>query len=241
MTHPSPSELEQTFGQFFGSSLDENTCEILAIANIDRKTLDMESRLYRHKWFDYRTVHPTMATYLFAHHYNRAYGDIMGKCYDRSKRFMAAFKGKDVMACREVKSFWRLRQKADELGMRYDFFCREAMLWCTENGWKQPPRPAHVGSNNDLLIHASNMWELECRAKIQWSRSPRFTTSAFVGSPDQLAYEDQLAARIMQKAHPKFSLHAALYLHDAIRIEAALSRFPLTAINDAISLAQVCK
>lgn len=236
MTHPTPNEIEQTHGSFFGAALDLQSCDVLAIAKIDRKLLAADTRLYKYKWFDYRPMHPTLATYLLAHHFNRAYGDMMGQCYDVSKRFMVSFKGKDVMACREVKSFWKLRQRIDELGIRYDFFCREAMNWCCDNGWKQPPRPAHVASNDEMIVHITNLWELECRAKIQWARSPRYTAAAFVGAPDQLAYEDHLTARIMQRPVPKFSIHAALYLHDAMRIEAALAKLPASAISAAIEI-----
>jgi len=236
MSHPSPSEIEQTHGAFYGSALDPQSCEVLAIAKIDRKLLAGETRLYKYKWFDYRPLHPTLATYLLAHHYNRAYGDMMGQCFDHGKRFMVAFKGKDVMACREVKSFWKLRQRIDELGIRYEFFMREAMNWCTDNGWKQPPRPAHLASMDDMIIEITNRWEMECRGKIQWARSPRYTASAFVGAADQLDYEEHLAMRIMQRPVPKFSIHAALYLYDALRVETALARLPTQAVLDAIEM-----
>lgn len=234
MTHPAPTEVEATHGAFFGSALDANACEILAIANIDRKLLADEARLYQYKWFDYRPLHPTLATYLMAHHYNRAYGAFMGECFDHSKRFMAAFKGRDVMAAREKKSFWKLRQRIDELGIRYDFFVREAMKWCGDMGWKQPPRPAHLATNDDLMVHVANQWEIEQRAKIQWAHDPRYTAAEFIGAPDQLAYEEHICTRIMQRPLPKYSIHAALYIYDALRIETALARLPAQAVSDAI-------
>lgn len=233
MNHASPTDLAETFGPYYGSDLDWNSCEILAIAKIDRKLLNKETKLYGQKWFDYRNLHPTMATYLFAHYFNRAYGAFMGESFDHKKRFMAAFKGKDVMAAREVKSFWKLRQRVDEMGVRYDFFMREAMAWCGSRGWKQPPRPAHLATDDEVLLHVSNLWENEQRAKIQWAVSRRFRVENFVGAPDQIAYEQHLAQRIMERAHPKFSLHAALYLYEALRIETAIELLPPQAIADA--------
>jgi len=228
--------IEGIYGTFFGSSLTRQECEAFAIARIDAKLLKKEVGLYATKWFDYRPLHPTMATYLLAHHYNRAYGDFMKEALDYKKRFMAAFKGKDVMMAREVKSFWKLRQRIDELGIRYDFFCREAMAWCIDNGWRQPPRPAHVSTNDDLIVFVMNRWHEECQAKVQWAINPRYTAAQFVGAPDQVAYEAYLAEAIMKRAHPKFALHAALYHHDAVRIEAAIRIFPATAIDAAIEL-----
>jgi hypothetical protein len=228
--------IEDIYGPFYGSGLNHADCEALAIARIDRKDLNKEAELYALKWFDYRPLHPTMATYLFAHYYNRAYGDFMGENFDRKKRFMASFKGKDVMMAREVKSFWRLRARCDGLGMRYDFFCRHAMAWCGENGWRQPPRPAHVLTNADLIIYVMNRWEEETKAKIQWATHPRFMASNFTGAADQLAYEEHIVAAIMRRPQPKYALHTALYLHDALRIEAALAKLPTTAVADAIEM-----
>lgn len=228
--------IEGIYGPFFGSSLTHNECEAFAIARIDAKLLRKEAQLYTTKWFDYRPLHPTMATYLFAHHYNRAYGDFMKESLDYKKRFMAAFKGKDVMMHREVKSFWKLRQRIDELGIRYDFFCREAMAWCTDNGWRQPPRPSHVSTNDDLIVYVMNRWHEECQAKIQWAINPRYTASEFVGAVDQVEYENYLAAAIMRRAHPKYALHAALYQYDAVRVETAIRQFSVTALEDAIEL-----
>ena len=116
-----------TFGPYYASEIDFNTAEILAIQHIDRKLLAKETTLYQYKWFDYRPLHPTQATYLMAHYYNLSYGDFMSVCFDHRKKFMVGFKGKDFMNAREKKSFWKLRQKIDELGIRYDFFMREAM------------------------------------------------------------------------------------------------------------------
>lgn len=227
----------ECYGPFFGQELTTEECEVLAIANIDRKLLACETALYDQKWFDYRPLHPVMATYLCAHHYNRAYGDFMGQCFAHGKRFMVGFKGKDFMNAREKKSFWKLRQKIDELGIRYEFFLREAMNWCIENGWQQPPRPAHIVTNDEMIVEITNRWALECRAKIQFAVSPRFTTAQFVGGADQLAYEEYLMTSIMKKPHPKFALHAALYIYDALRIEAALINLPLSTIEEAIAFA----
>jgi hypothetical protein len=228
--------IDRIYGPFFGSSLTRDECEAFAIARIDNKLLSKEAELYGTKWFDYRPLHPTMATYLMTHHYNRAYGAFMKETLDHKKRFMAAFKGKDVMMHRDAKSFWRLRQRIDQLGIRYDFFCTEAMKWCANNGWRQPPRPAHVSTNDDLIIYVMNRWHEECQAKIQWAINPRYTASQFVGAVDQIDYERHLAEAIMKRPHPKYALHAALYLYDAVRIESAIRSFPTTALEAAIDL-----
>ena len=230
----SPTRAEQIFGSFYGSALDQDQCEVLAIANIDRKLLAAEPALFGKKWFDYRPLHPTAATYLFTHHFNRAYGDFVGEYFDHKRRFMKAFKGKDFMQAREKKSFWKARQKADELGVRYDFFVREAIGWCGENGWHQPPRPSHIATNPDILLHVANRWEVEQRTRMQWAKDPRYTAQEFAGAPDQIAYEEYLLGRLKSRPHPHYGLHAALYIFDALRIETALERMPEACVSQAI-------
>jgi hypothetical protein len=225
---------EETFGKFFGAEVGFEDCEVLAVQHIDHKILQAEARLYGYKWFDYRPMHPTVATYLMAHHYNRAYGNFMAVGFDMKKKFMSGFKKKDFFLSREKKSFWKLRQKIDELGIRYDFFCNEAMNWCLERGWRQPPRPAHISSNDEMIIDITNKWELECRARLQFALSPRYTIAEFIGAGDQIAYENWLASRIMQRQHAKYGLHAALYIHDAIRIETALRLFTPEEVTNAV-------
>lgn len=219
--------------QYYGSTTDRDHCEVLAIQYIDHKLLTAEARLYNLKWFDYRAMHPVLATYLFVHHYNSAYGTFMGQAYNMEKRFMNAFKGKDFMSAREKKSFWKLRQTVDELGIRYEFFMRAAMNWYHARGWTQAPRPQHVNSNAEMIVDVTNLWVEECRAKIQFATSPRYTAAAFVGGADQLAYEAFIVDQIGHRAHPKYALNAALYVFDALRIETAVRHFPTHVVADA--------
>jgi hypothetical protein len=227
---------------YFGSELDLAHAEILTIQNIDRKLIKPEAALFGRKWFDYRQLHPAQATYLMVHHFNRFYGEFVGKALNRDRRFIQAFKGKDFMLTRERLSFWRLRQKIDELGMRYDFFLRFAMDWYIARGWgKQapnPPRPAHVSTNDELIVDASNAWVRECRAKIQYAASPRFHVTNWCAAVDQCAYEAFLIEQIKQRPHPHFSLASALYSVGHLRIEAAVEHFEAQQLADAIDFCQ---
>jgi hypothetical protein len=226
---------------YYGSELDFESCEIITLQCIDARLLRAEPALYERKWFDYRQLHPVQATYLMVHFYNRAYGDFLGVAVDRKRRFTAAIKGRDFMLARDRRSFWRLRQKIDELGIRYDFFLRHAMNWLLANGWskgcKQAPRPQHL-LGDELIIDVANAWARECRASIQFCESPRFAADAWVGAPDQIAYERWLVDQISRRAHPKFGLHAALYVSGTLRIEAALAHFPLHTVSEAIDYCQ---
>lgn len=239
MTQPAPSAaLPETY---FGAQTSHEHCEVLAIQHIDRRVLALEVGLYEKKWFDYRLLHPVQATYLMTHHYNRAFGNFIGVALDTKRRFTAAFKGKDIMAHREKLSFWKLRQKIDELGMRYEFFLREAMKWHLARGWGKgslnPPRPCHLTGNDEMILDICNAWSAECKAKIQYARDPAFHASAFTGSAAQLAYEQFLVAQIAQRRNPMYALHAALYVLDVLRVETAIEHFGAETVAQA---AQYC-
>lgn len=232
MTHPT----QVTGVNFFGAEVTFDQCEILAVQNIHPKLLKGEAALFKTKWFDYRPFHPTMATYMAVHYYNRAYGFFMASAMDHKKRFMAGFKGKDFMLSREKQSFWKMRQQIDQVGIRYDFFLMEAMKWCIENGWRQPPRPAMIATNADMIVHITNLWQHELRTRIQWAVADRYRASMFAGTPDQLAYEEHIVSNIAKKAHPKYALSSALYTYDALRIEEAIRNFPCEAISEAMTI-----
>lgn len=239
MHTPAPSAAPPE--SYYGADTDHQRCEVLAIQHIDRRVLTLEAGLYEKKWFDYRPLHPVQATYLMTHHYNRAFGDFIGIALDTKRRFTAAFKGKDIMAHREKLSFWKLRQKIDELGMRYEFFLREAMKWHLARGWGRgslnPPRPCHLTGNDEMILDICNAWSAECKAKIQYAKAPTFSVSTFTGSAGQLAYEAHLIGQIAQRRNPMYALHAALYIFDALRVEVAIRHFGPETVAQA---AQYC-
>lgn len=235
LTFPDIPKYADWFGYFLGHDLDLLHAELLAIQHIPTKLLKAESELMRKKWFDYRRMHPTKATYLLAQTYNRAYQQCMVVMKDRSGQFMRGFKGIDFMESRERLAFWRLRQLIDVLGIRYDFFLRKAMDWHIEAGWLQPPRPAHIGANSDLVTDIMLAWEEECEARIQYPRDTRYKAANFFGHVDQLDWENWLVEQIKVRRHPQYALHGALYVEGVLRIEKAIECFDARVLEMAIS------
>jgi hypothetical protein len=233
-TPPDSPKLTEWFGFFYGHDLGLLHAELLAIQHIPAALLKKEAALYRVKWFDYRRMHPTKATYLLAQCYNRAYQDCMSVMRDRSGKFMRGFKGMDFMESRERLSFWRLRQLIDSLGIRYDFFLRRAMTWHIEAGWLQPPRPSHLATNQDMITDVMMAWEEECAARIQFPKDTRYKVANFFGHVDQLDWETHLVAQIKTRRHPQYSLHASLYIEQTLRIETALREFDERVVRAAI-------
>ena len=222
------------FGYFYGHDLTFLHAEHLAIKNITDSLLKKEIELTETKWFDYRRMHPTKATYLCAREYDRAYRDMLVTINDISGKYKRGFKGLDFMESRECKAFWRMRQAIDALGIRYDFFLRHAMNWCIENGWRQPPRPMHVYTNDDLITDVMLKWEEELNSSIQVCNDDRYTVENFFGHADQLAYEAFVIKHIKTRNHPQYALHNAIYITKSVRIEEALRNFDGRVVEMAL-------
>lgn len=234
MSYPSQPKYAEWFGYFYGHDLTFLHAELLAIKNIPDALLKKESELMRSKWFDYRRMHPTKATYLLAKEYDRAYRDMQIAIKDVGGEYMRGFKGLDFMNSRECKMFWKLRQAADVLGIRYDFFMRHAMNWCIANGHRQPPRPQHIYSNDELITEVRMKWEEEQAASIQHCKDDRYAVANFFGHVDQLAYEEFLIAQIKSRRHQHYALHNVLYEKKTLRIEEAIRNFDVGVIEMAM-------
>lgn len=229
-------------GYFLGHDLSFLDAEVLMMKNIADPVIKKESGLMRTKWFDYRRMHPTKATYYFAHCFNRGYQQFMVTTYDRSGRFMRAFKQLDIMHAYEKLAVWKLRQLCDGIGMRYDFFTHHAFRWYSDDWYLKhldkgriaAPRPAHIGANNDLITDVMLKWEEECAARLQFAKDPRYKAYNYFGHQDQIDYENWLVEQLKQRRHPQYGLHAALYIEDALRIERALMEFDERVVSQAI-------
>lgn len=234
MKTPSHPQYAEWHGYFYGHDLTFLHAELLAIKNIPDALLKKESELMQSKWFDYRRMHPTKATYLLAKEYDRAYRDMQITIKDMGGEFMRGFKGLDFMNSKECKSFWRLRQAIDTLGIRYDFFMRHAMNWCIANGHRQPPRPQHVYTNDEMITDIRLKWEEEQSASIQYCKDDRYNVENFFGHTDQLAYEAFLIGQIKSRQHPEYALHNAIYVRKTLRIEEALRNFEVGIIESTM-------
>lgn len=221
-------------GGFYGCEMNTEQADIAAVQHITPKLLELEPKLMRKKWFDYRQLHPTVATYLMVSEYVRGFKRMTEVAFDVDRaKFVRGMKDVDFMNSRERNTFWKLRQKIDDSGMRYDFFMRKAFDWCVAAGWLQPPRPSQIYNNHDLIVDVMNQWDLECRGKIQYPEDPHFQVENWTGSIDQLAYEQYLIEAIKTRRNPMFALNAAIYEMGALRIEAALENFPAGLVEEA--------
>lgn len=71
---------------YYGQSLSSVDYDRIAVERFPRKWLKHESELQQLAWFDYRFMHPTERTYLFAHYYKLAFQEQYGRVVDYDSR-----------------------------------------------------------------------------------------------------------------------------------------------------------
>ena len=174
------SEYLDWIEMFYCDNLTFDHYEILTINNIPKKDRKNESELMQTKWFDYRIMHPMYATYYFYHLYVKAYQAFWRKSINsESASFIFPFKGEarlDFLKAREKLSIWRLRQSADMLGIRYEFFLTTAfnkMHRMQAGGRVIAPRPA-MFNKEEFLAEILLSWEEMQRTSLQTACSPYF-------------------------------------------------------------------
>lgn len=193
--------------EIFGQDLDLIGYEVLAMQNIDPKYLKLDAGLFESKWWDYRSLHPVAATYLFAHEYNKAYQFIVKRCRDLERgQYMKGFKGKDIFEGKEALTFWKARQNADRLGIRYDFYIMKALLWAEDRNWRNIPRPIHLYSA-DLTEHLAGVWQVERRSRLQSAQGECYLLENYSAHPDQDAYSEWALDQVSQRLHKDGALH----------------------------------
>jgi hypothetical protein len=226
------------FGPFYGQDLTPEEADALAIGHITGKALALEADLMDKKWFDYRLLHPTVATYLFAQCYTTGYQRFIRVSQDADRaQFVKGFKGKDFFDSREKRSFWQVRQRIDEVGIRYDYFMNRAVEYCIDNGWRQPPRPSHIYSDADLMLYVMNQWAAECKGRLQFPKDAFYRVENFTGQRHQLAFEKWILEQVAMRQQRQYSLHTAIHLQGMLRIEPAIERFGAETVRSAVDYA----
>jgi hypothetical protein len=198
----------EVLGEFDGANLSRETADELSIARIKHALLKNEAQLYNTKWYDYRRLHPTVATYYFVHCYGGAYRDAIRKAFDaRGADYRKGATG-DFLDKGERNTFWKLRQIADGFGMPYRPFLRAAIdYYLDQTGWTHVPRPCHLLAPAPLdAAHAA--WQEDCKNRLQLPADPFFTVEGFIDHPYQVECEAWLIENALSRHNPKFALHA---------------------------------
>ena len=197
-------ELEK-FGVFYGAHLDGERLDRLMhdrIRHVDPWLLGKQERmLFRGKWFDYRFMHPTLATYLFARSYTTIYKVLFRRHVDHARaEGRLGFKDSDIFNSRELSGFWRARQHADAIGMPYELYIELAMEGLMRISRSFLPRPTQL--YGDMALEAAQKgWRERLDSRLYVANDPRYRNDRFEGTPAQVAHRNFMLDQIGKRAN----------------------------------------
>lgn len=121
-----------------------------------------EAELFDTKWFDYRDMHPLMATCLFTEAYKRSYSQIMlshGREHFETAPFSTGLKRLPYQELSAVNktSLWKARQFADRYCCSYDYFISTVLSAAACRLWDKLPRPQHLWQPELIEIFESKL------------------------------------------------------------------------------------
>lgn len=211
---------------FKGAELSETECDKLALDRVSASLLKNESKLATTAWFDYRLLHPTTRTYLFAHFYEEAYrymlrlhvdyeqaegdnprtflpkNDPLGKPLSVLKR---EEKSGVIGAFRNCTMVWKARQKADEYGIPYDVFCMSGMKAAIGRIWQRTPNPSQLYSQ-EILNAIIDRWADLASQKMYVASHPFYRIENWVNHSSQHDHAAWVCEQINARVNPEFAL-----------------------------------
>lgn len=243
---------------YVGSDLDDLECEYIALERISLSVLKEERELYKTAWFDYRSLHPTKRTYLFAHYYEEAFRhmirlhldyeqvegdsprsylprkDPLGKPESLKKK--EAKTGK-ASSFRNTTCVWKARQRADLLGIPYDAFCMSGMKAAIGRIWQRIPTPAQLYSDS-ILEQVIDRWEVLLSERVYAASSDFYTLPKWCGHPSQQEHSGWLCRQISSRSRPEFALMEYGFKRPMIHPQDMRSHFSPSVISEAKKLSK---
>ncbi|MBS9810588.1 hypothetical protein J4H70_17590 [Vibrio alginolyticus] len=211
---------------FKGAELSETECDKIALDRVSASLLKKEANLATTAWFDYRLLHPTTRTYLFAHFYEEAYRYMLRLHVDyeqaegdsprsflpkkdplgKPQHVLNREKKTGVIAAyRNCTMVWKARQKADEYGIPYDVFCMSGMKAAIGRIWQRTPNPAQLYSQ-EILNAIIDRWADLATQKMFVATNPFYSLKNWSGHPSQFDHASWVCEQINARVNPEFAL-----------------------------------
>lgn len=168
--------------------------------NIGLSLTKKELNLFDVKWFDYRELHPLLATCLFCETYKKTYSKIMlthGRDDYKVAQYRIGLKQLPYTQLQKmnITGLWKARQMADSMCVDYKYFISTLMSISCKRDWVNLPRPSHL--RDSVLIEIFKE-KLETRQK----------TALISSDLDYFKLDDDTyqSATTLQKQHVQFVL-----------------------------------
>ena len=212
----------------FISDLGLDACDEVMFRLVQRDWQTDELSLMRSKWFDYRFLHPVIATYTYAQAFETIYHRMVRTHLGGSVR--RVFKTYDLLRMDKATAcgLWRGRQCADALGMPYEVYLDQAFTLRLAY-WKQGnlPRPTQLYA--DMILDAMpERWAELQAGKLFYGAHQELRTHRFVGTSPQLDHHEWLFTQAGKRSNPA-AIMRRFYDEDLIPAEKVVARLGAAA------------
>lgn len=171
---------------FYGEWCDHDQCrqleELAASPSVRLKDAEYDGT----KWYDYRGIHNTINTYLFADCYRRIYLQRFDKLMGgKSRPYTIGWRGDDVFADSGKRtSFWLARQSADSISTPYPLYISYAFDFTFDSKWKNLPLPSQLYSE-PLVKYAVSKYLQALRSDPPMPTNSAYLSHNYCGTKDQ--------------------------------------------------------
>lgn len=198
-----------------GSEWTNVECDALALRFIPIKLLAEEAELNSTKFWDYRFMHPTQATQLYAQYYSAALKRAVSR---RTDLWMGLNMKGLKKACifeldaRSITGFWKGRQMADRIGCPYDFYCEHAMQFADKARMTFLPSssqmytrtvPEHLKGLPSLVEYVVERWVARTSHSTFYATHEAYLADNFQEGPEQIDYLNFLFTKIKGSSMPE--------------------------------------
>lgn len=198
-----------------GSEWSNLECDALALRFIPIKLLAEEAELNNTKFWDYRFMHPTQATQLYA----QCYAAALKRAVSRRTDLWIGLNMKGLKkACifeldaRSITGFWKGRQMADRIGCPYDFYCEHAMLFADKARMHFLPSssqmytrtvPERLEGLPSLVEYVVERWVARIAHSTFYATHEAYNSDNFCEGPEQIDYLNFLFSKIRRSNMPE--------------------------------------
>lgn len=219
-----------------GLALRPERYDALTVEHIPPKYWLKESALCKSKWWDYKIMHPMQATYHFVAAYKEAYKAAYGRREDTEQsRWLKVFAKEDFLegAASTRTALWLARQKADEIGCPYSFFCSRAMHYAERRDWTMLPRPQALYSDSPMFESDKTIaqvveaaWHEKNKIEVVYSTDDFYKIDNYVLNIHQRQHQLALLERVRTAPNKALLLSSLIFEHRLLFEEVVIQTLP---------------
>lgn len=178
----------------------------------DKKWRDQERYCRNHCWFDYRFLHPFDATMVYVAAFNTVYREFYRSNRDyRAAEHLRIVEPDDMINNVEhyrkaIIGCWRGRMLADQFGMPYDSYIRDAMD-IRLSYWKQRYLPQPMLLYGPMIVEKmEERWIRRQKTRMHFSSHPNYSTEWYIGTAAQNDHHEWLFEQVKFRSNPEEQL-----------------------------------